>query len=119
MKPQIWVGGAWPGAVDFVTEAEWDHFFTTYERWITHYARMAESQHVAALCIGTELVHATLKHPDRWRELIARLRRVYTGRLTYAANWGQEFENITFWRDLDVVGLNSYYPLLTYLQRDR
>ncbi|WP_420460250.1 glycoside hydrolase family 113 [Neolewinella sp.] len=111
LKPQIWVGGAWPGQVDFATAAEWDHFFTTYERWITHYARMAEREGVAALCIGTELVQATLKHPDRWRELIARLRKVYSGQLTYAANWGQEFENISFWRDLDVIGLNSYYPL--------
>ena len=113
LKPQIWVGGSWPGAVDFTTEAEWDRFFSTYERWITHYARMAEDQGVAALCIGTELVRATLEYPDRWREMIAKLRRVYGGQLTYAANWGQEFENITFWSDLDVIGLNSYYPLAT------
>ncbi len=26
LKPQIWVGGAWPGQVDFATEAEWITF---------------------------------------------------------------------------------------------
>ncbi|MCB0841406.1 MAG: hypothetical protein KDD99_32275, partial [Bacteroidetes bacterium] len=30
---------------------------------------------------------------------------------TYAANWGEEFENFTFAEELDFVGLNFYYPL--------
>ena len=111
LKPQIWVRGAWPGEVTFATAAEWEQFFTAYERWITHYAEMAQAEGVAALCIGTELVHTTLEHPERWRAIISRLRKVYGGKLTYAANWGQEFENLSFWPELDAVGLNSYYPL--------
>ena len=111
LKPQIWVGGGWPGDVTFATEAAWDEFFTAYERWILHYARMAEQQDIAALCIGTELVQTTLQYPERWRGIIAAIRKEYTGRLTYAANWGAEFEQLTFWDDLDVIGLNSYYPL--------
>ncbi|WP_238750270.1 glycoside hydrolase family 113 [Neolewinella maritima] len=113
LKPQIWVGGAWPGDVQFATETEWDQFFTTYEQWMLHYARMAQAEGIAALCIGTELVHATLDHPDRWRTMIKHLRRVYDGKLTYAANWGEEFEQLSFWKELDAVGLNSYYPLAT------
>lgn len=111
LKPQIWVGGAWPGEVDFSTEPEWQDFFDKYTDWIEHYALMAEAEGVAALCIGTELVHATLDHPDRWRTLIAGVRKIYSGKLTYAANWGREFEELSFWKSLDAVGLNSYYPL--------
>ena len=111
LKPQIWVGGAWPGDVDFTDEADWEEFFSKYRTWMLHYARMAEAEGVAALCIGTELVQATLKHPDRWRQLIVDIRKVYGGKLTYAANWGEEFEHLTFWDQLDAVGLNSYYPL--------
>lgn len=111
MKPQIWVSGAWPGDIDFATDAEWDQFFDRYADWITHYAIMAELEGINALCIGTEMVRSTIDHPERWLEIIAVLRSVYSGRLTYAANWGEEFENLTFWDKLDVIGLNSYYPL--------
>ncbi|THH41542.1 hypothetical protein E4021_02815 [Neolewinella litorea] len=111
LKPQIWIRGSWPGEIDFADEAGWEQFFSAYEDWILHYGKMAQAEDVAALCIGTELVHTTLKHPDRWRKIIAALREVYDGQLTYAANWGEEFENLSFWADLDVMGLNSYYPL--------
>ena len=112
LKPQIWIGGGhWPGDVDFDTAAKWDTFFNNYTYWILHYAVMAEREQAGALCLGTELVKTTLKHPDRWREVIGKVRRVYGGQLTYAANWGEEFEGFTFWEDLDAIGLNSYYPL--------
>jgi len=112
LKPQIWIGGGlWPGDVDFLTEEDWDTFFSNYEFWIMHYALLAERENVDALCLGTELVKTTRKHPDRWRAIIRNVRAVYGGQLTYAANWGEEFDNFTFWDDLDAVGLNSYYPL--------
>ncbi|WP_116124487.1 glycoside hydrolase family 113 [Lewinella sp. IMCC34183] len=113
LKPQIWIRGAWPGEVDFTTDADWDRFFDAYGAWMHHYAVMAEAEGIEALCIGTELVQTTRKHPARWRQLIAELRQVYGGRLTYAANWGEEFEGLSFWEDLDAMGLNSYYPLST------
>lgn len=114
LKPQIWVGGGhWPGDVDFATDEEWDTFFDNYTYWIMHYALLAEQEQIGGLCLGTELVKTTLKHPDRWRELIRKVRLVYGGQLTYAANWGEEFEGFTFWDDLDAIGLNSYYPLST------
>ena len=111
LKPQIWVRGSWPGDIDYASEDDWAAFFRAYERWILHYARMAERENIHSLCIGTELRYATLKHPERWRSMIAAIREEYHGTLTYAANWGEEFENLTFWDALDVMGLNSYYPL--------
>lgn len=112
LKPQIWLGGGhWPGDVDFQTEAAWEKWFDSYRYWIKHYAVLAEKEKVGALCLGTELVKTTLKHPDKWRSIIAEVRQVYSGQLTYAANWGEEFEGFTFWEDLDAIGLNSYYPI--------
>ncbi|PPK86405.1 hypothetical protein CLV84_3331 [Neolewinella xylanilytica] len=111
LKPQIWVRGGWPGSIDFATDAEWDRFFRAYGEWILHYAEMAQREELYALCIGTELVQATRKHPERWRDMIRRIRDRYDGVLTYAANWGEEFEQFSFWEELDVMGLNSYYPL--------
>ncbi|WP_430429482.1 glycoside hydrolase family 113 [Maribacter litoralis] len=111
LKPQIYVGGSWPGGIDMPTDAQWDKFHDYYYRWIRHYAFLAEIHEMDALCIGVEFTKATLAQPEAWREMIKKTRALYSGQLTYAANWGAEFENITFWDDLDFIGLNSYYPL--------
>ncbi|PTM12525.1 MAG: hypothetical protein DA408_10115 [Bacteroidetes bacterium] len=112
LKPQIWLGGgSWPGDVSFSTPTEWNTFFDNYRRWISHYALLAELYGFDALCIGTELRYTTLQHPAAWRTLIAQIRQIYGGSLTYAANWGEECEKITFWPALDFIGVNCYYPL--------
>jgi len=111
LKPQIYVGGSWPGGIEMPTDEQWDQFFDYYYRWIRHYAFLAEIHDMDALCIGVEFTKATIGHPDAWREMIRKTRRLYRGQLTYAANWGEEFENIEFWDDLDFIGLNCYYPL--------
>jgi hypothetical protein len=47
---------------------------------------------------------------DLWLGLIARTRRVYDGALTYAANF-DNYRNVGFWPQLDLVGINSYFSL--------
>lgn len=112
LKPQIWLGsGSWPGDVSFDKETDWEAFFTYYKRWIMHYAVLAEMYGLDGFCIGTELRYTTLRKPDRWRSLIQDIREVYHGDLTYAANWGEECEKMTFWSDFDFIGINCYYPL--------
>ena len=111
IKPQIWLRGSWPGDLDMLSEEDWDTFFKYYERWIGHYALLAELFDIEILCIGTELTHATMKHEDRWVDLANRLRSIYSGKIVYASNWGEEFENLAFWEAFDYIGLNSYYPL--------
>ncbi|TLP82805.1 glycoside hydrolase family 113 [Maribacter sp. ACAM166] len=111
LKPQIFVGGSWPGGIEMPTNEQWDVFFDHYYRWIRHYAFLGEIHEMDALCLGVEFTKATLSRPDAWRSMIKRTRGLFSGQLTYAANWGQEFENIEFWDELDFIGLNSYYPL--------
>lgn len=111
LKPHVWLGDSWPGEVEMTSESDWELFFEYYYQWISHYALMAQMHQVDALCIGVEFSKATLGQEHRWRELIKKLRKIYRGNLTYAANWGEEFENITFWDQLDFIGLNCYYPL--------
>lgn len=112
LKPQIWFGGdRWPGDVAMNNEADWQAFFQYYEQWILHYAMLAEAQQVDLFCIGTEFAKATIQREADWRRLIAKVREIYHGPITYAANWGDEFENLRFWDALDYMGLNCYYPL--------
>jgi hypothetical protein len=36
---------------------------------------------------------------------------VYSGKLTYAANFNEEYEQVKFWDALDFIGIQAYFPL--------
>ncbi len=111
LKPHVWVRGqGWPGDFTLDSEAKWQQWeesYATYLRTITH---IADSMQVEMLCIGTEYRHAVVERPDFWRNLIQETRVNYSGQLTYAANW-DNFENVTFWDELDYIGIDAYWPL--------
>lgn len=89
---------------------DWGRWFEGYERVLLHWARLAqESQGVSCLVVGTEL-SSSEGQTERWRALIAKVRRVYGGALTYGANW-DHYRQVGFWNDLDWVGLSAYYSL--------
>jgi hypothetical protein len=115
LKPHLWLmdqsDDKWLGDIRMDTEEEWQKWFAAYGAFILHYARLAEEQQIEALCIGTELYTPAVTHEREWRELIRQIRQVYRGKLTYAANWYKEFEEIKFWDDLDFIGIQAYFPL--------
>ncbi|MCB0617475.1 MAG: hypothetical protein KDC41_01865, partial [Saprospiraceae bacterium] len=74
-------------------------------------ARLAEAEQFDMLCIGTELYQTAVQREADWRALIAKVRQVYSGKLTYAANFYEEYERIRFWDALDLIGIQAYYPL--------
>jgi hypothetical protein len=119
LKPQIWMRGSWPGSIKMKSEKDWSQFFDYYYRWMRHYALIAEIWNMDMLCVGVEFAEATQSHPEEWRQLIKKLRGIYSGPMIYAANWGDEFEKITFWDELDYIGLNCYYPLSKKESPDR
>src|SRR5262249_37074223 len=75
-------------------------------------AALAEKAHMDGLCIGLELVKMTrADHLSRWRELIASVRTLYHGPLTYGAHHFDEVQQVEFWDRLDAIGVSAYYPL--------
>jgi len=111
LKPQLWVGrGIFTGQIHFEDEKLLAEWMKSYRQYILHYARLAEMEGFDLLCIGNEL-SGLIEHEKNWRKLIAEVRRVFRGPITYAANWGKEFESVQFWDALDYIGLNNYYPL--------
>jgi len=109
LKPHLWVRRAWCGEIEMKSAAEWRRFFDDYEAFIVHYARLAETNGMPALAIGTELTRTSKRTAD-WLRVIERVREVYRGRLTYCANW-HEAEDVGFWSALDFVGVQAYFPL--------
>lgn len=112
LKPHIWVGrGGWPGDIKMKNEDDWRKFFKDYYRWIRHYAILTEMYKIPALCIGNEMSQTTIGHEKEWINIINNLRKLYDGKLTYGANWDEEFKKITFWNKLDYIGVSQYFPL--------
>ena len=107
----------WRGEINFQTREEWDRFFGDYETWIVQMAKLAEAHGAQTFCIGLEFTHAQ-KFDARWRKIIAAIRQVYHGKLTYGGNW-DSFQEVTFWDALDYVGVLAYFPLTKNPKPDR
>lgn len=110
LKPQLWMGGGNPAEINFPGASENAQWFTQYQPFLEHYAQLAAAIHADVFCVGVELEKMSANE-QAWRQLIARARELYPGPLTYAANFGTEFESIRFWDALDYIGVDEYYPL--------
>jgi hypothetical protein len=110
-KPHVWVGGgSWPGDVAMRDEAAWREWWRDYRRYVLHHAVLARWAGADLFSIGCEL-SGTLGRAEEWRQLIAAVRQVYPGPLTYAGNWSGDLERAPFWEQLDLVGVDAYFPL--------
>lgn len=112
LKPQMWLrGGAWTADIHFDTDAEWEAWEADYRSYLMHTARLAAEIGADMLVIGTEMATPVRERPDFWRRLIADIRSVYDGRLTYGANWHDDYLHVPFWDALDAIGVQAYFPL--------
>jgi hypothetical protein len=116
LKPHVWSrefydgSNRWRGSIRMENEADWQTWFRQYEAFILREAMMAARHKIEMLCIGLEYVEASKRSAD-WRRLIGKVRAVYPGLLTYAADGNHELGHINFWSDLDVIGVDAYFEL--------
>lgn len=111
LKPQVWLMRGWIGDFDAGSEEDWKLWEESYGMYILAFAKMAEAESVAMFCVGTEYKIATAQRPEYWKRLIASVREVYSGKITYAANWN-EYREVDFWQELDYIGIDAYFPLM-------
>lgn len=110
VKPHVWMHHDWIGDYKLDSKEEWTEWEKSYSKYILAYAEMAQEHHAEVFCIGTELKFAADSRSAYFRSLITRVRKVFYGKVTYAANW-DSYQKITFWDDLDYIGINAYFPL--------
>ncbi len=118
LKPVVnCADGTWRAFIGFFDqdtpgEPSWAEWFAAYTRFILHYARIAEEEGCEMLCIGCEMVQSD-KRADQWRALVAEVRAVYTGLVTYNCDKYQE-DRVQWWDAVDVISSSGYYPLGTW-----
>ena len=95
-----------------------DAWFSSYSTILNQVAQFSAEQGVSMLSIGSGL--NLLEAPDfdpNWRDLVTDVRQAYAGELTYSANYlfdaqlGGGFEEVNWWDELDVIGINALFPL--------
>jgi hypothetical protein len=105
-----WGNFEWRGEIDFgKDELAWARFFESYSRFVLAHAAAAQGYGAELLVVGLEL-EGTTRREREWRELIAKVRRVYSGRISYAANWDR-LEWVPFWDAVDEIGVQAYFPV--------
>lgn len=115
LKPQVEIKtNEWRASIN---PSNPDLWFASYTNLMLSYARLAQETDVEIISVGSEYHTLTKKYDTRWRKLIKDIREVYTGALTYSASfntaWADEGAILTFWDELDVIGLN-YYTRINY-----
>jgi len=111
VKPQLWIWrGEFTGYLKMASEEDWLTFENSYKEFILLYAGLAAETNSELFCIGTELEQFIVHRPKFWKELIVEVKKVYKGKLTYAANW-DEYKRFPYWEQLDYIGIDGYFPV--------
>jgi hypothetical protein len=104
--------GAWRGTFQ---PSNVDAWFSSYTNFISHYATLAQQNGVEGMVMGTEFVQLSgSANQARWTSVINTIRGLFSGTLVYASNatfGGDEFTTVSFWDQLDMIGLDAYFPL--------
>jgi hypothetical protein len=96
----------WRGVIN---PPNWDNWFASYRKFITSMAILAQQGNADIFVVGSELL-STESYRERWIETIDVIKNEFNGKLTYSANW-DHYTAVTFWDQLDYVGMNNYYEL--------
>lgn len=112
--PHLWVEtGGWRGEIDPGSDEGWATYQLSYRTFILRWAKDSAAWGADGLSVGVECKSWSGRFGDFWSELISEIRAVFPGLLTYSANW-DEAENVLFWNQLDLIGINAFYPLANH-----
>jgi hypothetical protein len=112
LVPHLWVeSGQWRGEIDPGNDDAWRVWAAAYRGYLLAWAEVAREGGADMLSVGVELGSwLTGPRAPSFLPIIADVRRVYPGPLTYSANW-DDVDHTAILGALDVVGINAFYPL--------
>jgi hypothetical protein len=112
LVPHLWIeSGEWRGELDPGSPEAWQDWSRNYRAFLLTWAEVARDAQADMLSVGVELRSwLTTAHAPSFAPILRDVRRVYPGLLTYAGNW-DDAEQTVIWGDLDVIGVNAFFPL--------
>ena len=115
LKPVVnCADGTWRAHINFFDidvppEPKWSDWWRSYTAFIVHHAAIAEETGCELFCVGCEMVQSDRREQE-WRALIAQVRSVYSGAVTYNCDKYQE-DHVSWWDAVDVISASGYYPV--------
>ena len=94
---------------DVPCEPKWGNWFRAYSRFQCHFAALAERTGCELFIAGCEMVQSEHRETE-WRQVIADIRKVYSGPVSYNTDKYQE-HNVSWWDAVDVISSSGYYPI--------
>jgi hypothetical protein len=112
LVPHLWVeSGEWRALVDPGSDAGWQAWAASYQQFVLAWAAVAELGGADMFSVGVEMRSwVTGHHASSFEDMVASVRRVYHGVVTYSANW-DDVDRTAVLGSLDVIGINAFYPL--------
>jgi hypothetical protein len=113
LVPHLWVEmpGQWRGKIDPGDDDAWRVWARAYRGFLLAWADVAREGEADMLSVGVELGSwLTGRHAPSFFPIIDDVHHVYTGPLTYSANW-DDVDQTAILGALDVIGINAFYPL--------
>lgn len=109
---------SWMGMVNFpdgqqqiqgVKSSYWDEWFSSFTESAKYFADFAERVKLDSIIIGAEY-YGTEGRSDDWRKVIAEVRKIYSGPITYEFTCSsRKAYSLDWFQDLDFLSY-SYYP---------
>jgi hypothetical protein len=96
-------GTHWRGNIQPDNVTTW---FTNYQKILLSFGSLGAG--LEAFSIGSEF-NSMQTYTNNWLNMIAALRAVYPGAVTYSNNWDAQYP--AFWFALDFLGVDAFYPL--------
>ena len=110
------------------TPTQVSNFFSSYQAILVQQATVAQQAGAGVFCLGTEIDQLTgPAFASEWNSIITAVKGVFTGKLTYSADWndsqspwqyggapvgtGNIETQVSFWSQLDYLGIDEYAPL--------
>jgi hypothetical protein len=115
LKPTVnCTDGTWRAHINFFDidvpcEPKWQDWFRSYAAYQKHYAAIAEREKCEMFIVGCEMVQSE-RRSEEWREVIAGVREVYSGLVSYNTDKYQE-GHVKWWDAVDVISSSGYYPI--------
>lgn len=112
LVPHLWVeAGGWRAELDPGSDAGWRAWAESYGHFLLTWAEVARDTSAEMLSVGVELRSwVTTERAQSFFPLIAAVRKVYPGLLTYSANW-DDVDDTAILQEMDLIGINAFYPL--------
>lgn len=99
-----------------ITPAQTSTWFSDYGEIMDRVSTLAGEKNIAMLSVGSNLNQLEANEfVGDWQQLIGNVRSKFNGTVTYSAdvadNVGGGFRDLSWWNEVDVIGVNAFLPL--------